>query len=371
MICGQLRPVFKLTESCNLACKYCYQEGKLDSGYFMDEATLTKALTEVAQNTKGTMHLLWFGGEPTLYGVKRFAKAMELVDSIFAGRTVYHGIQTNGTLINSEWASLLAERKFAVTVSLDGPQWLHDAQRPHRPCASCAGAGSFDEVMRGISNLRAVGINPRVSAVLTPEAMLHPEELVNWYEAQGFKEMDFVPSTRYHKGGFEVEVNGHQFKEFIMRVLERWLALNNPNFKVRLLSETARKLAGHAPHYCKLEGRCSHFVGFGWNGDVYPCDEFSGIKEFCLGNIHQNSLEELMTSEKAIEFFRRWAQIPPSCSKCKWFHFCRGGCAWERQLSGDPENPTVMCEAMYAIMERLSREIPDSAERWKAVEKAD
>ena len=357
MIGGQLRPVFKLTESCNLACKYCYEEDKLGSGFFMDQATLEKALQEVASNTRGTIHLLWFGGEPTLYGLKRFKQAMELVDKYFAGRTVYHGMQTNGSLVDEQWANFLAERRFAVTVSLDGPQWLHDKQRPQRCALGKAAQGSFELVMRGIENLRKVGINPRVSAVATPEALLHPEELVEWFEAQGFKEMDFVPSTRYHQGKFEVEVDGHQFKEFIMRVLDRWLTLENPNFKVRLLSETARKLAGKTPHYCKLEGRCSHFVGFDHNGDVYPCDEFSSIPEVRLGNIHEHSLKELMTSEKAIEFFRQWAQVPPACTKCKWFHFYRGGCAWERQLSGSPDSPTIMCEALQAIFERLSKEL--------------
>jgi len=118
-----------------------------------------------------------------------------------------------------------------------------------------------------------------------------------------------------------------------------------------------------------LQGKCSHFVGFAHNGDVYPCDEFSGMKEFCLGNIHQNTLKELMTSPKAIEFFRRWSQIPVNCRSCKWFHFCRGGCAWERQLSGNPDQQTIMCEAMQAILERLSSEIPGSLERWQVEEK--
>lgn len=368
MISGQLRPVFKLTESCNLACKYCCQDGKLGSGYFMDQATLEKSLEAVAQNTQGPIHLLWFGGEPTLYGVKRFAKAMELVDQYFAGRTVYHGLQTNGTLINDEWADLLAKRGFAVTVSLDGPPWLHNQQRVYRAGAQ-AGQGTFEAVWQGITNLRKVGINPRVSAVLTPRGLDHAEELVDWFESQGVREMDFVPSTRFHEGHFEVEISGKQYKDFIMRVLDRWLAIGNPNFRVRILSEISRKLAGHTPHYCKLQGKCSHFVGFAHNGDVYPCDEFSGMKEFCLGNIHQHTLKELMTSPKAIEFFRRWAQIPVNCRSCKWLHFCRGGCAWERQLSGNPDQQTIMCEAMQAILERLSSEIPGSLERWQVEEK--
>ncbi|MCR5662900.1 MAG: radical SAM protein [bacterium] len=364
MITGRLRPVFKLTESCNLACKYCYQEGKLGSGRFMDKATLEKALTEVAVNTSGTMHLLWFGGEPTLYGIKRFAEAMELARSIFSGRTIYHGMQTNGTLINDEWAALLAENNFAVTVSLDGPEWIHNDQRPFKASKSGEKRNSYEAVTAGIQALRKHGIEPRISAVLTQQAMPHAKELVTWYAEHGVKEMDFVPSTRYHEGGFEVEVGGEDFKTFIMEVFDTWLELGRTDFKVRLLSELARKMCGKEPHYCKLEGSCSHFVGFAWNGDVYPCDEFSGMREFCLGNIHETSLPELMGSPKAIEFFRTWAEIPADCQKCKWLRLCRGGCPWERQLSGNPHNPTIMCPALKALFERLSQEIPGVEERW-------
>lgn len=366
MITGRLRPVFKLTESCNLSCKYCYQEGKLGSGRFMTTATLTKALNEVAAATEGTMHLLWFGGEPTLYGKDRFAKALELASEVFKGRQLYHGIQTNGSLIDKDWAQLLAQYNFAVTVSLDGPEALHNEQRPGKKNAAGNSINSYEAVVAGIQNLRDCGLQPRISAVLTPAAHPRAKELVSWYAEHGVQELDFVPSTRWNAAtqSFEVEIDGSQFKTFIMEVFDQWLEIGNPNFKVRLLSELARKVAGLQPHYCKLEGCCSHFVGFGWNGDVYPCDEFSGLSDFRLGNIHENSLQDLMTSPKAISIFRKWAQIPEQCSSCKWLRLCRGGCAWERQLSGSLDNPTVMCEALKALFERMIAEIPGSEKRW-------
>lgn len=367
MISGHLRPVFKLTESCNLSCRYCYQEGKLGSGRFMDLATLKKALCEVAENTEGTMHLLWFGGEPTLYGKGRFAQALELAQQVFAGRTIYHGMQTNGTLIDDAWADLLAAHDFAVTVSVDGPQWLHDEQRPWKASRNGQSNSSFAATMAGIAALRQRGIEPRVSSVITPKMLPMAKELVTWFADQGVREMDFVPSTRYDKANdrFEVEVNGEQFRDFIMQVLDQWLAMGRTDFKVRLLSELSRKMSGLAPHYCKLEGKCSHFVGFGWNGDVYPCDEFSGLIDFKLGNILETSLPELMTSEKALNFFRTWAAIPSECRTCDWLRLCRGGCPWERQLSGNPDHPTVMCAALKALFERLSQELPGTRERWQ------
>jgi uncharacterized protein len=118
---GRLRPALKLTESCNLACRYCYQEGRLDAGQFMSTETLERILSEVAGNTQGPMHLLWYGGEPTLFGTRRFADALERSARAFAGRPLYHGVQTNATLIDQEWADLLAAHRFAVTARTARP----------------------------------------------------------------------------------------------------------------------------------------------------------------------------------------------------------------------------------------------------------
>jgi len=358
---SRLRPALKLTESCNLACRYCYQEGRLDAGQFMSIETLERILSEVADNTQGPMHLLWYGGEPTLFGTRRFADALERAAHAFAGRPLYHGVQTNATLIDEEWADLLVAHRFAVTASLDGPAWLHDAQRPDR-----RGGGSHAQALTGIRALQGRGVQPRVSAVITPQSLPHAEALVDWFAENGLQEIDFVPSTRCTRGRIEVEVDGEAFADFIVRVFDRWLELGRTDFRVRFLSELARKMAGHHPYFCKLEGRCSEFAVFGWNGDLYPCDEFSGLPETCLGNIHQASLAELRSSERAQALFRQWAALPEACQDCRWVRLCRGGCPWERRLSGNPANPTIMCPALMALYERLAKEIPGTAERWGA-----
>ena len=359
---GRLRPALKLTESCNLSCSYCYQEGRLGPDHFMDTVTLDRILEELSSNTTGPMHLLWYGGEPTLFGTQRFADALDRAGQAFSGRTLYHGIQTNATQIDEEWADLLALHRFAVTTSLDGPEWLHDAQRPDR-----RGRGTHGVALAGIRALQARGIQPRVSAVITPRSLPHAEDLVDYFAEAGLPEVDFVPSTRCTRGRFEIEVDGAAFADFIVRVFERWLQLGRPGFRVRFLAELARKMAGHHPYYCKLEQSCSEFVVFGYNGDVYPCDEFSGIPEYLLGNLHESSLAEIRSSPRAQAHFQEWASVPPACQACRWVKLCQGGCPWERQLTGAQGNPTLMCPAMKAVFERMARELPGSAERWGAV----
>ena len=46
-----------------------------------------------------------------------------------AGRLIANGIQTNRTLLTEEWCSFLSTEGFAVGLSLDGPQDMHDLRR--------------------------------------------------------------------------------------------------------------------------------------------------------------------------------------------------------------------------------------------------
>ena len=54
---------------------------------------------------------------------------------------VLHTIQTNGTLIDDEWARFFKQNNYLVGVSIDGPRALPDAYRLDK-----RGEGSFDDV---------------------------------------------------------------------------------------------------------------------------------------------------------------------------------------------------------------------------------
>jgi uncharacterized protein len=62
-------------------------------------------------------------------------------------------IQTNGTLLDSEWAAFFKEHDFLVGISIDGPRDMHDAYRVNK-----GGKGPFEQVMRGLALLQEHGV---------------------------------------------------------------------------------------------------------------------------------------------------------------------------------------------------------------------
>lgn len=46
-----------------------------------------------------------------------------------SGQVVGNALQTNGILIDKDWAQFLAEYKFLVGLSLDGPEEVHNYYR--------------------------------------------------------------------------------------------------------------------------------------------------------------------------------------------------------------------------------------------------
>jgi uncharacterized protein len=70
--------------------------------------------------------IAWQGGEPTLMG-STSSVAVEIAERVKRpGVRLEHTIQTNGTLLTEEWIDFLAEHRFLVGLSIDGPRELHD-----------------------------------------------------------------------------------------------------------------------------------------------------------------------------------------------------------------------------------------------------
>jgi uncharacterized protein len=141
-----------LANGCNLSCIYCYEtasgRGPL-SGRF-DDGLLRQFLSEfISENPFTTLLVSFFGGEP-LIEFEKMRRAVEFADSFARsrGKQIVYRITTNGTLMSPEAADFFVGHRFAVLVSLDGPEHVHDRNRPRR-----SGGPSFSDVCGNLSHL--------------------------------------------------------------------------------------------------------------------------------------------------------------------------------------------------------------------------
>jgi uncharacterized protein len=97
----------------------------------MDEATLERYIQQyIAGVTGDEVVFCWQGGEPTLRGLDFFRHVVALQARYKKPhQRVENDLQTNGTLLNEEWARFLKEHRFLVGLSIDGPRELHDRFR--------------------------------------------------------------------------------------------------------------------------------------------------------------------------------------------------------------------------------------------------
>ncbi|MEY3070527.1 MAG: hypothetical protein RL473_634, partial [Actinomycetota bacterium] len=109
---------------CNLDCTYCFFLSK-DALYPGDRMRMSTETLEaylkqlLASQPDGPVSIAWQGGEPTLMGLDFYRQVIELIKR-YARPTqiIEHTMQTNGTLLDDEWAKFLKQNSVLVGLSI-------------------------------------------------------------------------------------------------------------------------------------------------------------------------------------------------------------------------------------------------------------
>src|SRR5262249_47676299 len=130
------------------------------------------------------------GGEPTLMGLEFFQRSVELAEQYLRpGQRAAYTVQTNGTLIDEDWAAFFKEHDFLVGLSIDGPREQHDAYRVNK-----GGKGSFDQVMRGLALLQKARVEWNALTTIHAANAEHGGEVYRFLRDEcGARFIQFIP----------------------------------------------------------------------------------------------------------------------------------------------------------------------------------
>jgi len=340
---------------CNMLCKYCFYANVTDSRLIkhrgvmkrdMLELVVKKALSEVT-------HACTFGfqgGETTIAGLPFFRDLVEFEKKYNVNRVeVRHTIQTNGMLIDGQWARLLAENKFLVGLSVDGGAELHDHYR-----VDGRGEGTHKRCMKAAKLFREYGVDFNILSVVTNPMARRPERIYSFYKKNGFRYVQFIPCLDGfgENGGAEYSLKPENYGKFLCRIFDLWHAdFEKGNYiSIRAFDNYIHMLMGYPPENCAMNGVCSAYPLIEADGTVYPCD-FYALDEYLLGSIAEHSFEELLHSKQAESFMLPSRKIEGKCKACTYLRICRGGCRRERELKGEEIGLCGLCEAYRMFFE--------------------
>ena len=291
------------------------------------------------------MNIAWQGGEPTLMGLDFFRRTMTLVEKYRRpGMTTLHTMQTNGTLLNDEWAAFFKEHNFLIGISIDGPRPLHDVYRVDK-----GGKPTFDKVMRGLRLLQKHGVEYNILTTVNRVNGDYPLEVYRFLRDEaGTDWMQFIPvverinadgRTLYQEGGTvsERSVLPEQFGRFLSTIFDEWVRHDVGRIYVQTFEATLRNWLGMgASGMCVFNETCGTGLVIEHNGDLFSCDHFVEPNYF-LGNIQEQHMIELVASPQQVKFGQdKRDTLPRYCLECDVRFACHGECPKNRFV-GTPD----------------------------------
>jgi His-Xaa-Ser system radical SAM maturase HxsB len=328
--------IFVVSLRCEHSCPYCQvsRQSEDKKKYDMTQEIAEKALELVFLSPSPTIKIEFQGGEPLLnFDLIKFIvqKANKL--NLSHNKLLDFVIATNLALIDREILQFCKENKVHISTSLDGPEDLHNKNRP-RP-----GKNSYEKVIDGIALSRDILGRDQVSALMTTTelSLERVEQIIDEYLQQKFDGIflrhlspyGFAIKTKtymaystdrwlnFYKKGIEyiIELNrrGIDFREYYAcTVLKKMLTSEDSGF-VDLMSPAGIGIAAAVYNY---------------DGSVHPSDESRMLAEmgdqtFCLGNVLDNTYEEIFTSEALLKPLEEsFALSVPMCSDCAYEPYC-------------------------------------------------
>ncbi len=316
---------------CNMRCEYCFYHDVTDhrdikSFGMMSEETAENLIEKALDFADGESIAFAFqGGEPTLRGLDFFKYFCEKVKKLNAkGSQIFYGLQTNGTVIDDEWAEFFRENKFLVGLSLDG-DFENNSFR-----VDDKGNNAFYKIIKAVDILTKNKVDFNILTVLTGKCAENIDDILKYFKKRGFKYLQFIPCLRPFGDNSESELymTPEQYKHFLINGFNFYVKeyVRGNYTSIRYFDNLVHLYLGNPTEQCGICGHCMHqFVAEG-NGNIYPCD-FYCTDEWLLGNINEvtENFDTLAHSEKATEFLRESLAFDEKCKKCRFFPVCRGG----------------------------------------------
>jgi His-Xaa-Ser system radical SAM maturase HxsB len=361
--------IFVVSLRCDHSCHYCQVSRQSPDRHRFDMTpkNAAAAIDRLFESPSRNLTIEFQGGEPLLaFDTVRFITREIVRRNQLYGRSLTFTITSTLHHLTAEMAGFFREHRFQVSTSLDGPETLHNANRPS------PSRDSYQRTIRGVELARRAVGHGSVAALttLTRRSLDQPEKIISTYVDLGFKSIFLRPLSPYGfaiKSEKKIGYSMAEFLSFYRRALSHILDLNRRGTPIEeayaaiLLTHI---LTPYASGYVDLRSPAGAGLGvmvYNYDGDVYASDEARmlaemGDKTFRLGSV-RDAYSVLMQSE-AMQVLRTSgvAETLSGCSDCAFLPYCGADPVFAHSRQGDPigHRPTSdFCRKHMGLFELL------------------
>ena len=313
-----------------MACRYCWSPGK-DEKLRMPLAVVEESLRQAYSNPDLTRNdILWLTGEPLVMGLDHFSSAVSLQRRLKSDHcNSLLTVQTNGTLINDDWAEIFRTNDFVVGVTIDGPKHIHDKQRVNK-----SGGGTFDATLKGIRHLVERGVKGGALCVITRATLeASPDDLFFFFYDRGIP-WSYLIEARIGENVTSDEALSladlPKLKMFLGRLIELWGKY--PSAYIRDFDQLTRRLFGDRKFesdYTNLG--CLDILNVTAEGDFFWGNpELLSATKSDLRHIRFNISKDDVWGSRSTSRFQEVEQaihrgVEKCQNECPYFVGCQGG----------------------------------------------
>jgi uncharacterized protein len=386
---AMVKPVGSL---CNLDCTYCYYLHKQEllgqpMAPRISDFILEQHIRQYIEAQSGDEVVFsWQGGEPTLLGIDFFRRVVELEEKYRKpNQRIENDLQTNGTLLDDDWATFLKEHNFLVGLSCDGPKFLHDKHRVTK-----GGNATHAKIVAAARLLKKYRIPFNALCVVNRDNVKYPLDVYRFLTRDlRAKRVQFIPvvepreyesiapqkwdsmsmpvvGTSRAKPGqadsvvTEWSVDPDDWGKFLCTVWDEWKRHDFGVVHVNLFETAVAQWMGMPAQLCTTGEFCGKAMAVEYNGDVYPCDHYV-YPEYKVGNISEDHWGTMAYSEQQKKFgFAKCNTLPKQCNECEHLDLCWGECPRNRVVRTPDGEPGLnyLCSGLKRFFSHIDKDMP-------------
>jgi uncharacterized protein len=351
--------VVKVASRCNIDCSYCYwfrdpsvyRRPKLMSELVANQL-LERVKEHVLRNSLSQFCMVLHGGEPLLWGRSNFELFSNTAHRIAeeTGCQIDLTVTTNGVLIDEDWVDCFEKQGIQVTVSIDGPAYIHDAWRK-----TFRGGPTHALVERGIRLLQSRNIRFGVLAVCDPSHSAR--EYFDYFANIGVTGYDIL----FPDSTFKDEPPG--VGKFYHDLFDLWLTANQKErtVSIRVVEDKIACLVGGNSSSDGTGYAPEEITTILTDGSMEPLDVLRIAGDSSTRttyNVFDNAIQDIADEPRWKMIREASIDLCDKCKKCKFMMQCGGGYLPHRfSEQNGYDNPSVYCDDLYSLFEYMQNKI--------------